>query len=107
MVAGPDKQKKEIIMSFNKSKKAQAAKETAKPPVARVRVGLVTASVWERVNDAGTFYAVTFERRYKDGEGNWQSTHSYDTHDLLALSKAADLAHTKILEAQASTQEGE
>ena len=53
---------------------------------------------------------MTFDRRYKDSEGNWKSTGSYDQHDLLSLAKAADLAHTKIVEAQSEpdqTDEGE
>jgi hypothetical protein len=82
------------------SKKTNTAstQEAAKPPVAKVRVGLITGSIWERDSENGTFYAVSFERRYRDGEGTWKSSHSYDTSDLLALAKAADLAHNKILE---------
>lgn len=75
-------------------------KETAKPPVAKIRVGLITASIWERTGDNGTFHNVTFDRRYRDKEGNWKSTASYNADDVLALAKAADLAHTKILELQ-------
>lgn len=85
-------------MSLNKSKTAKGS-EAGKPPVAKVRVGLITASIWERDSDKGIFYTVSFERRYRDAEGHWQSSHSYDTQDLLAVAKAADLAHTRILEA--------
>jgi hypothetical protein len=74
------------------------ATETNKPPVARMRIGLIGASIWERATDKGTFHSVSFERRYKDAAGNWQTTHSFDTSDLLALSKLADQAHSKILE---------
>lgn len=73
--------------------------EKKNPPVAKVRVGLVSASIWENKTEKGTFYNATFDRRYKDSEGNYQSTGSYNLHDLLALSKAADLAHTAIIEA--------
>ena len=83
-------------MSFKRNK----TEEKANPPVHKVRVGLITAAIWENATEKGTFYNVTFERRYKDSEGNWHSTQSYDTFDLLNLAKAADLAHTKILEAQ-------
>jgi hypothetical protein len=86
-------------MSLKKAK-TRSETEAGKPPVARVRVGLITASIWERNAESGNFYAVSFERRYRDGEGNWQTSHSYDTQDLLALAKAADLAHTRIIEAQ-------
>ncbi len=83
-------------MSSKKANNAQA--EAAKPPVAKVRVGLVTASIWERSTENGTFHNVTFERRYRDADGNWKSSHGYDTLDLLVLAKVADLAHSKILE---------
>jgi hypothetical protein len=77
-----------------------AAQDTAKPPVAKIRVGLITGSIWERSTENGTFYTVSFERRYRDGEGNFKSSHSYDAQDLLVLAKVADLAHSKILELQ-------
>jgi hypothetical protein len=80
-----------------KNTKSEAA-ETKNPPVAKVRVGLITGSIWENKTDKGTFYNVTFERRYKDGD-QWKSSHSYNVGDLLELAKAADLAHTQILEA--------
>ena len=82
-------------MSFKNTKNEAA--ETKNPPVAKVRVGLITASIWENTNDKGTFHNVTFERRYKDGD-QWKSSHSYNADDLLALAKAADLAHTQIVE---------
>ena len=82
-------------MATNTSKKQST--ESAKPPVAKLRLGLINATIWERVTEKGTFRSVTFERRYRDGEGNWHSTHSYDASDLLMLAKLADQAHTKIL----------
>ena len=85
------------------AKKNTTRKDTANPPVAKIRVGLITANVWERAGKNGTFYAVTFERRYRDSEGTWQTAHSFDTHDLLGLAKAADLAHTEILALQADS----
>ena len=84
-------------MTTNTSTK-QTATETNKPPVARMRIGLIGASIWERTTEKGTFHSVSFERRYKDAAGNWQSTHSFDTSDLLGLAKLADQAHSKILE---------
>jgi hypothetical protein len=95
----PARQKRKQNMSFNNTNKNEAA-ETKNPPVAKVRVGLITGSIWENKTDKGTFHNVTFERRYKDGD-QWKSSHSYNSGDLLELAKAADLAHTKILEATA------
>ena len=86
-------------------KNTNAKSETAKPPVAKVRVGLISGSIWERASEQGTFYTVSFERRYRDSEGNFKSSHSYDAQDLLVLAKVADLAHSKILELQAGAGE--
>jgi hypothetical protein len=88
-------------MSTNTSKKSQST-ESAKPPVAKLHLGLNNASIWERVTEKGTFYSVTFERRYRDAQNNWHSTHSYDASDLLNLAKLADQAHSKILELRAT-----
>ena len=69
-------------------------------PVAKVSVGLQTASIFKNQHEGRAFYNVSFDRRYRDAEGNWKSTSSYGRDDLLALAKLADLAHTKILELQ-------
>ena len=80
------------------------ASETKNPPVAKIRVDLINASIWKNQTDKGTFYNVTFESRYRDSEGNWKSGHSYAAGDLLALAKAADLAHSKIIELRAGEE---
>ena len=79
--------------------------EPAKPPIAKLRLGLLNAAIWERTTDKSTFYSVSFERRYKDGKGEWQSTSSYDTENLLLLAKLADQAHSKIVELQTGAAE--
>lgn len=76
--------------------------KTVKPPVAKIRVGLVTASIWERAAANSVYHGVTFERSYRDANGQWHTTQSYDGVDLLALAKASDLAHTRILEIRAA-----
>jgi len=79
--------------------------EPAKPPVAKIRLGLLYASIWQRAADDNIFYTVSFERRYKDSQGNWQSTHSYSADDLLLLAKLADRAHTEIVKLQTGEAE--
>jgi len=69
-------------------------------PVARVSVGLQTASIWKNESEGRAFYNVSFDRRYRDADGNWKSTSSYGRDDLLALAKLSDLAHTRVLELQ-------
>ena len=75
--------------------------EAGKPPVAKLRLGLINANIWQRTNGEDAFYSVSFERRYKDAEGNWQSTHSYNSDDLLVLAKLADQVHTEIAKLRA------
>ena len=84
---------------------SQKARETQKPPVAKLRIGLINANIWQRVTDEDAFYSVSFERRYRDNDGNWQSTHSYNADDLLILAKLADKAHTEIMNLRAGITE--
>lgn len=78
-----------------------AKNETKKnAPVAKVSVGLQTASIWKNESEGRSFYNVTFDRRYRNAKDEWKSTDSYGADDLLALAKLADLAHTKVLELQ-------
>ncbi len=91
-------------MANTTSKKTKTG-EPAKPPVAKLRVGLINASVWERTTENGTFHSVTFERRYRDANGDWHSTQSFDKSNLLMLAKLADQADTEIARLTAATRE--
>jgi len=55
-------------------------------PLQKFRAGAVQASVWSNEttkNGTPTEYkTVTFERRYKDKEGNWQSASSLHVRDI-------------------------
>ena len=84
--------------------KNETAETKKSAPVAKIRVDLINASIWKNTTDKGTFYNVTFENRYRDSEGNWKSGHSYAAGDLLAVAKAADLAHSKIIELRAGEE---
>ncbi len=84
-------------MATNKQQKTLDI-ASAKPPVDKIRIGLMTATIWERPSENSMFYSVTFERRYRDAKGEWHSSHSYDAADLLAFSKLADQAHSRIIE---------
>lgn len=79
--------------------------EPAKPPIAKLRLGLIFANIWQRATDDDVFYSVSFERRYRDSQGNWQSTHSYNPDDLLLLSKLADRAHTEVTNLRAGVDD--
>ncbi|UPJ35864.1 hypothetical protein IVB45_02290 [Bradyrhizobium sp. 4] len=47
-------------------------------PVAKFRVGNVTAAVWKNASD---FFSVTLQRSYKDGE-EWKNTDGLGHGDL-------------------------
>jgi len=83
----------------------EKASEAPKPPISKLRIGLINANVWQRTTGEDTFYSVSFERRYRDSDGNWQSTHSYNVDDLLILAKLADKAHTEITNLRAGITE--
>src|ERR1700687_820309 len=84
------KQKEKHMSDSNETKK--------NAPVAKVSVGLQTASIFKNESEGRAFYNVSFDRRYRTADGNWKSTSSYGRDDLLSLAKLADLAHTKVLE---------
>ena len=76
------------------------AKESKDKPVDKIDVHPVHGAIWRNTGSNGTYFSATFEKRYKDKEGQWHGTQSYSGDDLLALSKAADKAHDRILELQ-------
>lgn len=89
----------------NTTSKNRRDGESIKPPVAKLRIGLLSASIWERTTDGGTFFSVTFERRYRDAKGDWHGTQSFDKSNLLTLAKLADQADTEIARLGATKRE--
>jgi hypothetical protein len=62
-------------------------------PVEKVRVGDISATIWEQENG---HYNATLERNYRDRGGKWGSTHSFSEKDLLVVAKVADMAAGRI-----------
>ena len=83
--------------------------EKSQRPIDRLRIGGLTASIWENqgASGEGKFYTARIERRYQDGDGNWKTTQSFGRNHLLALAKLADLAHTRILALEQSESSGD
>ena len=73
------------------------AETSGKGPVERLRIGRISASVFENEGKNGVFHSVRFERRYQDQDEKWQSSGSFNFDDLLILGKLADQAHDAIL----------
>ena len=77
--------------------------ETKKQPTDKVTLYPVSAAIWRNENEKGeAFYSVTFEHSFKDKDGKYQSTGRFSASELLLLAKAADIAHTKIVELRAN-----
>jgi hypothetical protein len=76
-----------------KKSKPQAA---GKPPVSKLRDGLLNLSIWERPTDNGSFFNVTFERRYTDKDGDWKGTQSLGEDDLLTMAALLQDAYKEI-----------
>jgi len=69
----------------------------AKQPTHEVRFGLIKATVWQNHTKVGDRFNVTIARLYRNGD-RWVESQTFGRDDLPLLAKAADLAHTWILE---------
>ena len=76
------------------------ANNTNGKPVAEIRVGRITATIWQNTStDEGVFYSVHITRLFRRGS-NWDRTPAFGRDDLLTVAKVADLANTRIYELQ-------
>lgn len=75
-------------------------------PVARVKIGGVSAAIFRNEGEKGAFHTATIERSYKDGD-DWKTTNSFGTKDLAALSAVSQEALSKCLEFDAAENEEE
>lgn len=77
----------------------QSAESTrgGKPPVDKFSEGPFQVSIWQNASSKGDFRTATMERRYKDKEGQFQTSHSYSASDLDHLEKAAREARARII----------
>lgn len=76
---------------------------TTNPPVDRIKVGNVTASIWRNESDAGRWYSIVVERTYKDeSTGEYKVSKSYRHGDLPFLGKAIHYAFDRVRELKAA-----
>lgn len=73
-------------------------------PVARIKVGQVSAAVWEnQVQMPGGSVKIlkaSVQRRYKDKNGRWQSTTSFGRNEIPLAIHCLQQAFEKIVEMQ-------
>jgi len=78
----------------------------SKKPAAKLSLFPVSAAIWRNENQKGdVFYSVTFERSFKNDNGKWQSSGTFNAGDLLVLAKVADLADTEIRRLRANDKQ--
>ena len=74
--------------------------EAKRKPVAILRVEDCSASVWARESvvqgTPRTFYSVTLERSYKDRNGAWKYTRSFDADSLVRVANLCQRAEETI-----------
>lgn len=84
-------------------------------PVKKVRAGAISVSIFEntgkgRNGEARTFSSVVLQKRYKDKNGNWQTSGSLNVNDLpkaaMLLNKAYEYLVVRHAETSASADEG-
>jgi len=60
-----------------------------KPPVHKVKYGVIEASLWENESKEGTYLTMSLQRNYKDKEDNWKSTNkSFRINDIPVIELA-------------------
>ena len=71
--------------------------EKTNKPIKKFKAGAISATIWEnqaqnKQGEEVTYNSVSFDRTYKDANGEWQKTNSLRTSDLpkaaLVLNKA-------------------
>ena len=92
-----------IMQPINKGESIMS--KNATKPAAKVSMYPITAAIWRNENEGRAFYSATFERSYRDDAGNWKSTSTFNSGDLLLLAKCADMAHTEITKLRANDRQ--
>ncbi len=73
-------------------------------PVAKFRAGQISSAVWRNEiqvkGKAVTLLKATVQRRYKDKEGNWQSSGSFSRNEIPLAIHCLQQAFEKIIETQ-------
>ncbi|MGD9648116.1 MAG: hypothetical protein AB7U73_20555, partial [Pirellulales bacterium] len=78
-------------------------------PVRTYRLGLISAAVFANTREAQgeqegrVVHTVQLQRRYRDGEGNWKTSASFDLSTLPAAIEALRLALAYLVERELAT----
>lgn len=75
-------------------------------PCDKVKLGRYIATIWRNETKHGARFNATLERVYLEGK-EWKYSDSFGRDDLLAISKLADMAHSRIFELEAAENDAE
>ena len=79
-------------------------------PIAKFKAGQVSSAVWEnQVQVKGqsiTILKATVQRRYKDHDGNWQSSGSFSRNEIPLAIYCLQKSFEKIIEKQGEAANG-
>ncbi len=83
-----------------------------KGPMAKFKAGQVSAAMWENGITAKngskvTVLKATVQRRYKDKDGNWQSSGSFSRNEIPLAIYCMQKAFEKIIETQIDSANGD
>jgi len=86
--------------------------EGKKGPMAKFKAGQVSAALWENeitAKNGGkvTVLKATVQRRYKDKDGNWQSSGSFSRNEIPLAIYCLQKAFEKIIEVQIDSANGD
>ncbi len=80
-------------------------------PVAKIQAGQVSAALWEnQVEIKGktvTLLKTTIQRRYRDRDGNWQSSNSFGRNEIPLAIYCLQKVFDKIIEKQKEGSNGD
>jgi len=79
-------------------------------PIAKFKAGQVSSALWEnQIQVKGqtiNILKATVQRRYKDQDGNWQSSGSFSRNEIPLAIYCLQKAFDKIIEKQSETANG-
>jgi len=75
---------------------AEEPRRGGRAPVDKFQEGPFQVSIWQNASSKGDFRTATMDRRYRDKDGQFQTSHSYSASDLDHMEKAAREARERI-----------
>ena len=77
----------------------QTIKTSTQKPVAEVKVGAVSGTIWRNEGQTGPYYTITVTRFYKDPKtDSWKRTKSLRPKDMPSVGELANQVTEKIAE---------